>query len=247
MCSAPAWRPGHSGRRGGRPTWGWRRRGRRRPAWGGGGSGGGGGEHGGGGGGGQAGPRTHPPVVQGGHNGSYSGGYYRPYYGGYYRPYYGYPYYSPFYASFGFGFGYGYGFYNGFYAPYYGYAGYGWGPYGYGYGPYPYPYYGYSGNWASARLEVKPRDAQVYVDGFLVGSVDQFDGVFQRLDLPTGEHEIVAYAKGYHSYRQRTLFRPGESYHFKGILEALPPGRRKSHTAAAPKASDPNQGPPRSA
>lgn len=213
---------------------------------GGGGSGGGGGQHGGGGGGGsQAVPRTHPPVVEGGHNGSYYGGYYRPYYGGYYRPYYGYPYYSPFYASFGFGFGYGYGFYNGFYAPYYGYAGYGWGP-SYGYGPYPYPYYGYSGNWASARLEVKPRDAQVYVDGFLVGTVDQFDGVFQRLDLPTGEHEIVAYAKGYHSYRQRTLFRPGESYHFKGILEALPPGAPEEPAPQPPPTrADPNQGPPR--
>jgi hypothetical protein len=208
-----------------------------------GGGGSGGGQHGGGSRSSQAVPRTHPPVVNGGHNGSYYGGYYRPYYGGYYRPYY----YSPFYASFGFGIGYGYGFYNGFYAPYYGYAGYGWGPsYGYGYGPYPYPYYGSYGNWASTRLEIKPRDAQVYVDGFLVGSVDQFDGVFQRLDLPTGDHEIVAYAKGYRSYRQRTLFRPGESYHFKGILEPLPPGAPEE-PAPQPSATrpDPNQGPPR--
>jgi hypothetical protein len=181
----------------------------------------GGGQRGGGGGGGggsQAVQRTHPPVANRGYSRPYYNGYYRPYYGGYYRPYY-----SPYYGGFGYGFGFGigYGLYSGFYAPYYGYAGYGWGPYS---GQYPYPYYGYRGNWASARLEVKPREAQVYVDGFLVGSVDQFDGVFQRLDLPTGEHEIVAYAKGYRSYRQRTLFRPGESYHFKGILEPLPAG-----------------------
>ena len=163
--------------------------------------------------------------VNGGHYAAvlpaaYYGGYYRPYYGGYY------PYYSPFYGFYGgYGFGFGFGFglgYSAFYAPYYaGYAGY---PYYAQPYPYPYPYYGYYGNWASARLEVKPRDAQVYVDGYLVGSVDSFDGVFQRLDLPTGEHEIVAYMKGYRTYRQRTLFRPGESYHFKGILEPLPPG-----------------------
>ena len=122
---------------------------------------------------------------------------------GYYRPYY----YNPF-------------FYNGFYDPFYA----GWYPI---YAQYPYPrgrYYGYSGNWASARLEVKPRDAQVYVDGYFVGMVDQFDGVFQRLDLPTGEHEIEVYLKGYRPYRQRTLFRPGENYHFKAILEPLPAG-----------------------
>jgi hypothetical protein len=160
--------------------------------------------------------RTRPVVVSSHYQRPYYSGYYRPYYGGYYRPYY----YSPFYAGVGFGIGYGvgYGLYSGFYAPYYG--GY---PY-YAQYPYPYPYYAYRGAWASARLEVKPRDAQVFVDGYLVGNVDQFDGVFQRLDLPTGEHEIQIYQKGYRAYRQRTLFRPGESYHFKAILEPLAAG-----------------------
>jgi hypothetical protein len=147
------------------------------------------------------------------------GGYYRPYYGGYYRPYYYSPYY---YGGFGVGFGFGLygGFYSGWYAPYY--AGY---PYfaGYPYAQY-YPVGYYAGNWASARLEVKPRAAQVYVDGYLVGVVDQFDGVFQRLDLPTGEHELTVYLKGHQPYRQRTLFRPGESYNFKAVLEPLPAG-----------------------
>ena len=130
---------------------------------------------------------------------------------GYYRPYY----YAPFFYG-GFYGGFYSGFYNSFYA--------GWYPF-YAQYPYPAPYYGYYGPaWASARLEMKPREAQVFVDGYFVGNVDQFDGVFQRLDLPTGEHEIEVYMKGYHAYRQRTLFRPGETYHFKGILEALPGG-----------------------
>ena len=148
------------------------------------------------------------------------GGYYRPYYyRPYYRPYYGFyggfysPFYSPFYAGFG---------YAGFYG---GYAGLysGWGPYYYAQYP-PYPGYYYGRPWASARIEVKPREAQVYVDGYLVGVADQFDGVFQRLDVPTGEHEITVYLPGHKSYRQKTLFRPGEGYHFKAILEPLPAG-----------------------
>jgi hypothetical protein len=120
---------------------------------------------------------------------------------GYYRPFF----YNPF-------------FYGGFYDPFY----MGWYPVSYP--QYPPGRYYYGGAWASARLEVKPRDAQVFVDGYFVGQVDQFDGVFQRLDLPTGEHEIAVYLKGYRPYRQRTLFRPGESYHFKAILEPLPAG-----------------------
>jgi hypothetical protein len=201
-----------------------------------------------GGGGGRGGGGSPPPAGRGGgpsggqggyRGGGYPGGYggyrggyyyrpayYRPYYP-YYRPYYYSPYfYNGFYTSFYFGvgwyphyasFGWGYPYYG-----YYGYAGYPYGPYPYPY-PYPYPAYGYTG-WSSARLEVRPRDAQVFVDGYFVGVVDQFDGVFQRLDLPPGEHDIAIYMPGYHTYTERTLFRPGESYHYKTILEPLPPG-----------------------
>lgn len=130
------------------------------------------------------------------------------YYHPYYRPYYYAPFFGPFYSPF----------YNPFYWGYPFYAQY----------P-PYPGYYYGNAWASARLEVKPRDAQVFVDGHLVGLVDQFDGVFQRLDLPTGDHEVAVYLPGYHTYTQRTLFRPGQGYHFKAILEPLPAG-----TAAEP-------------
>ena len=192
-----------------------------------------------GGGGSRAVSRTRPVVVRGGYSRPYYSGYYRPYYGSYYRPYY-----SPFYGFYGgFGFGFGLGLYSGFYAPYYS----GWYPYDAQYPyPYPYRYSAYSRGWASARVEVKPRDAQVYLDGYFVGNVDQFDGVFQRLDLPTGEHEIVAYMKGYRPYRQRTLFRPGESYHFKAILEPLPPGApEEAQPQPSPRdpSPDPNRDP----
>jgi hypothetical protein len=151
---------------------------------------------------------------------------------GFYYPYYYHPYFSPFYSPFYFGFG---AFYNSFY---------GWYPYYAGY-PYPYPPYYYSGYWASARLEVKPRDAQVYLDGYYVGVVDQFDGTFQRLDIPGGEHEIAIYMPGYHTLLEHTLFRPGQTYHFKDALQPLPPGtapEEKPHPD--PNAATQNPPPP---
>ena len=38
----------------------------------------------------------------------------------------------------------------------------------------------------SLRLKIKPREAQVYVDGYLVGDVDSFDGAFQKLGIESG-------------------------------------------------------------
>ena len=70
------------------------------------------------------------------------------------------------------GFGtWGLGFY--FWDPYW-YGGWGTSPYVYGYG-----YTGGSYETGSVRLLVKPRDAQVFVDGYYVGVVDEFDGTFQ--------------------------------------------------------------------
>lgn len=117
-------------------------------------------------------------------------------------------------------------FYNPFfYSPFY------WGGWypGFGYGPYPFyaPYgygYGFRAAISEARLQIKPREAEVFVDGYYVGRVDNFDGVFQRLDLPPGEHEIVVYRDGYRTYHQKNLFRPGEGYKFQATLEPLAPG-----------------------
>ena len=143
------------------------------------------------------------------YRGGVYGPYYRPYFYPYYRPFY-YPYYSPFYFGFGV-------YYNSFWGWYPYYAGF---PYPYAY-PYP-PYYPVG--WASARIEVKPRDAQVYLDGNYVGVVDQFDGIFQRLDVPPGQRDLVIYMPGYHTLSERMMFNPGQSYHFKEALQPLAPG-----------------------
>jgi hypothetical protein len=117
--------------------------------------------------------------------------------------YYGSPYYR---GSSGYGYGYGYypydRFYGGFYygySPYY-YSGY------YGYSPYYYGSrggYGYGYRTGSLRLLVEPREVRVYVDGYYAGIVDDFDGIFQRLNLSPGRHEITFKLEGFRSYRVR--------------------------------------------
>lgn len=42
----------------------------------------------------------------------------------------------------------------------------------------------------SLRIIDAPRDAQVFVDGYYAGVVDDYDGVFQRLNLEPGPHQI---------------------------------------------------------
>jgi hypothetical protein len=116
----------------------------------------------------------------------------------------------------GFGIGYGY--------PY----GYGYGlSYGYGYGQYPYPpyyygaYYDYTG---SARLQVTPRNTQVYIDGYFVGVVDNFDGNLQRLNVEVGEHELQLYLEGYRTFTQKVLFPRGGTLRVTHAMQPLGPG-----------------------
>ncbi len=114
---------------------------------------------------------------------------------------------SPFY--------YGYGFYDPF-----------WGPMGSPFGWYG-PHFNsntYDANLSSARLQVKPRSAEVYVDGYLAGTVDDFDGALQRLSLPAGEHTLTLYLDGYQTMTQKVLFRPRATLNFKYDLAKLGAG-----------------------
>jgi hypothetical protein len=89
--------------------------------------------------------------------------------------------------------GYGYGY------PYYGYGypgGYGY-PYGYGYGYGGGGGGGYYYDNGAVRLKVKPRDAEVFVDGGYAGIVDEFDGTFQKLQLETGTHKLEIRKDGF--------------------------------------------------
>ena len=132
---------------------------------------------------------------------------------------------------FGGGFGYPGFFFGAWYPqPWYPWAPYGFGPYGpygwYGpYGPYaPYGWYGYDEFTSTIRLEVAPREAEVFVDGYKTGTVDDFDGTFQRLRLRPGGHEVTIYLPGYRTISEQRYFRPGSNDKIRATMEPLGPG-----------------------
>ena len=97
-------------------------------------------------------------------------------------------------------------------------------PYGFGYGAYP-PYaYGPAYAGASLRIQAEPRETEVFVDGYYAGSVDDFDGFFQRLHLEPGEHEVTLYLGGHRTERQRVYLQPGRTFRIRHTMEPLPAG-----------------------
>jgi len=108
------------------------------------------------------------------------------------------------------------------YDPWYGYYGYPYGPYPY---PYPYPYYSFDPG-SSVRVEVKPKEAEVYVDGYYAGVVNDFDGVFQRLPVYPGEHEIELYLDGYRAVKQKVYTAAGRTFKLKYEMAKLGPGEQ---------------------
>ena len=112
------------------------------------------------------------------------------------------------------------GFYRGFYHPYH-----------LGFGQwYPYPVFGFPPGLyphdaaVSLRLQVTPREASVFVDGYAAGVVDDYDGVFQRLRLVPGPHEIVIHHPGHRSLRQNIYYNPGSTHTIRHRLDPLLPG-----------------------
>lgn len=135
--------------------------------------------------------------------------------------------------------------YNPWYSGYYGFPGY----YGLGYGPayYQYPVYGpgrsYYDRGGSIRLQVSPRQAEVFVDGYFAGRVDDFDGVFQRLNIEPGEHDVLVYLAGYRSFSQRFYLQPGKSFNVKHTMEPLGPGEAAPPRPDGTAFAAPGQGP----
>ena len=119
----------------------------------------------------------------------------------------------------------GYGYFNPyFYRPYafrpYGYGPYGYGPYQYGaWGPYP--YYGAHG---SLRIQVKPEATEVYVDGYYAGVADSYDGIFQRLHLEPGAHDIELRLDGFRSIQEQVYLTVGTTWRIRHDMEPLGPG-----------------------
>ena len=135
------------------------------------------------------------------------------------------PYYAPFYSP--------------FYSPYYDpfFWGLGWGYPGW-YGPYN----GVVVEESSARIQVTPKQTEVYVDGYLAGVVDDFDGTTQRLRVSPGEHVIDLYLDGHKPVTQTVLFQQGKTIRIKHTMEQLASGEAApARPAPKPGAAAPNQ------
>jgi hypothetical protein len=73
------------------------------------------------------------------------------------------------------------------------------------------------------KLKVTPKDAEVYVDGYFVGKVDQYNSAFQRLDLPVGVHRVELRAKGYNNVSFEVKIEPRDTQTYHGTMQPLPP------------------------
>ncbi len=138
--------------------------------------------------------------------GIYIGSPYRYGYARYGRPYYARPY--PHSSG-----------YSGYASPY---------PYPYAYqSPDPYAYQSHAGIYAvpppgslygGVRLEVRPNDAAVYVDGYYAGIVDDFDGAWQRVALEPGPHRFEIVAPGLETLTFEVNVRPNETVRYRGDM-----------------------------
>jgi hypothetical protein len=134
-------------------------------------------------------------------------------------PFYYRPYYRPFFYDPWFAYGYPYG----WFPP----------PYGYGYG------YGYPES--SLRLQVEPKQTEVFIDGYWAGTVDDFDGFFQRLHLEPGEHDLELYLQGYKSAKQKIYLQPNGTFRIRHAMVPLAPGDTPDPRPAA-RAGSPQRG-----
>lgn len=115
--------------------------------------------------------------------------------------------------------------------------------------PPPFPYRNVDPD-SAVRIEVTPRESEVYVDGYYAGIVDDFDGVFQRLRLPSGGHDITVYLDGFRAFTQRVYLTPDSTFRIKHKMEPLAAGEiadaRPIPTNPPQAAVDPQQpAPPR--
>lgn len=129
-------------------------------------------------------------------------------------------------------------FFRGFYgSPFFGF-GYGFAPYWVG--PYgPYGVYGPRGGvdmnaamiagWGAVDLDVKPGEAEVWVDGKFVAEARDLDGDPSYLWLPEGTHRVVIYKGGFANYDEQIDVRRAMRFELKVRMEkgeSQPPARK---------------------
>ena len=65
------------------------------------------------------------------------------------------------------------------------------------------------------RITGAPREAHVFADGYYVGIVNDFDGMFQHLNLEAGGHRIEIEVPGYETIAFDVMVQPGRTVTFR--------------------------------
>ena len=109
---------------------------------------------------------------------------------------------------------------RGVYAPFYYDRFWGpWGPY------YPYGAYAFGGySTADVRVQVVPKQTEVFVDGYYAGTADDFDGVFKRLHTTPGGHAITLHLEGYRTVTENIYVRPDSTFKIQDKMDKLGTG-----------------------
>ena len=70
----------------------------------------------------------------------------------------------------------------------------------------------------AVQLDVIPWRSQVYVDGVLMGRVDDFKGYYHPLDLPAGPHQITIVDEGREPLVADVVVTPGRTTTYRATL-----------------------------
>jgi PEGA domain-containing protein len=130
----------------------------------------------------------------------------------------------------------GFGAYFGFPA-YYGYGGYYYPAQYAQYGPgvyYPSPERPY---YAFVDTDIHPEEAQLYLDGRLIGIADDFDGYPGYLAVKPGRHVLLFQYRGYHSLSFTLSLRAGEVVDLDQSMVRLSAGQKEEPPPPPPPAA----------
>jgi hypothetical protein len=84
--------------------------------------------------------------------------------------------------------------------------------------PYPFPVDDQIAT-GGLRLRIEPKSADVFVDGYYAGIVDDFNGHFQRLKLVAGPHHVEIVAAGYAPLTFDVIIEPHHTTEFQAVLQ----------------------------
>ena len=73
--------------------------------------------------------------------------------------------------------------------------------------------------YGGVRITDAPRDAQVFVDGYYMGVVDEFDGVFQHMNLEAGPHHVEVREPGWEPIAFDVNVQPGQTITFRADMD----------------------------